>query len=137
MICLLLLTLSSAWWSVIISTIAIILTIIGMFWKLNLAGKRRFNDAMRNKADVIVVEQIKKQIHLKKDTEVVNQQLVSVQLLIAEIRTESDLKYSHIQEKIEEIHTQSENSDNAIFKLLKEMRGDIAKISDKLYHLKK
>lgn len=131
-----------------ISTIIMIVSVITMFWRFNVAGRKRFDNAMVMKLDKtefneekkiknIELKQIKKDISKKKDTEIINEQISKLLIRIEEVRAENTVTFGYIKDNLNEFKAQSEKSDNAIFKLLKEMRAEQSNIIEKIFNFKK
>ena len=119
-----------------------------MFWRFNVAGRKRFDNAMVMKLDKtefneekkinnIELKQIKKDISKKKDTEIINEQMSKLLIRIEEVRAENTVTFGYIKDNLNEFKAQSEKSDNAIFKLLKEMRAEQSNIIEKIFNFKK
>jgi len=131
-----------------VSTIIMIVSVITMFWRFNVAGRKRFDNAMVMKLDKtefneekkiknIELKQIKKDISKKKDTEIINEQMSKLLIRIEEVRAENTVTFGYIKDNLNEFKAQSEKSDNAIFKLLKEMRAEQSNIIEKIFNFKK
>ena len=130
-----------------ISTIIMIVSVITMFWRFNVAGRKRFDNVMVMKLDKtefneekkiknIELKQIKKDISKKKDTEIINEQISKLLIRIEEVRAENTVTFGYIKDNLNEFKAQSEKSDNAIFKLLKEMRAEQSNIIEKIFNFK-